>query len=361
MPMSVGVSAAWKSVTGLHVGVSGVWKGITAGHVGVSSAWKLFHPGLPANLLGFFTGSPGTGWTLCDGGSSTPNLNGYFPKGYTAQGTPGGTNTHTHGSYSGSSGTTLPSQTFNDTSEDNLEAPHTHTINHSHGSGTHTPSYYDLLPYVLAGAESIPTSFVGFFDSSIPSGWSAYTSPYARFIRGNTSTAGGTGGATTHSHSAYSGSSGSAGTAVGATGAVGGGMAKTVASHTHTIDHTHTAISNNPPWIQLIPATPSGALETLPSGIICFFLGSTVPAGWSVYSYAQNKFIKLNSTADTTGGGSSAHTDPYSGNSGATTGTGRPAGSYNISYRDHYHSIAHTHDSQTLEPQNCQLLICKKD
>lgn len=41
MTASVGVSSAWKILSGISVGVSGVWKPVSVAYVGVSGAWKL--------------------------------------------------------------------------------------------------------------------------------------------------------------------------------------------------------------------------------------------------------------------------------------------------------------------------------
>lgn len=43
MPMSVGVSGAWKSTAGVSVGVSSAWKTVSKAWVGVGGAWKEFY------------------------------------------------------------------------------------------------------------------------------------------------------------------------------------------------------------------------------------------------------------------------------------------------------------------------------
>jgi len=89
-------------------------------------------------------------------------------------------------------------------------------------------------------------------------GWSVFTAAGTRFIKSNQTTAGGTGGASTHTHAAgsyaVSGTTGASGSNTRVTGA-GAGTPDSGHGHSFSasVTGTSTAGSSEPPFIELIP------------------------------------------------------------------------------------------------------------
>jgi len=360
-PVYVGASGVWKELD-LSIGVSGSFKNVTGGWIGVSGSWKRCYQRvtIPANLVGLFTASPGTGWDILNGVAASPNLHGHFLKGGSSQGSSTGSNTHGHGSYSGNTGyATRATPPGGFPNNDLMLYDHAHSIAHTHAAGDHRPGFYGLLPYVVNGAATLPTSFVGFCDGTVFTGWAAVTALYDYFISCNTSAAGGAGGSATHDH-AWTGEA--LANRKGSPYQSGSGGSCPYSYHTHTFNHEHV-YTNLPPYIDLIPVSPTAATSVIPAGLICFFLGSTVPTGWSVYSIASGKFIRCKSTVDTTGGGAATHTHSWTGNTGAwgSQAGGTTTAGATARY-SHVHSGNHSHTTAgAMEPQHFPLLICKKD
>ena len=367
----VGVGGNWKEIIEPSLGINPSWKNVIESYVGVGGVWKRFFKKvtLPENMICFFTSTPSSPWAVLNGVAASPDLttNQVLSRGGTAQGgSESGDNTHTHSAHSGNSGDANQSGglAFNP-----LAPPwpgqraHQHSVNHSHSATSHIPAYHTLIPAKCNGA-AIPVGGILFWDGasgSIPTGWSAYSALYDKYIRCST-TAGSTGGSPTHTHS-YSGPSGS--TAPGATnrsnvpGAVG---TFDTSVHTHSIDHTHPATNHEPEYYTLIPIMASSAIGEIASGICAFFVGSTVPDGWILHATIQNgKFVKCASSAGTIGGSNShAHNDNF--NTGDTSG-GSSTSTPNdgICGSPHNHSMNHSHDLQNNIPLHRVLMICKKD
>lgn len=378
---------AWKTIASIYGKISGTWTFFTKGYRKTDGSWEQIYAGgnVSENLI-VFSEDALTGAVLCDGTNSTPDLLGYYLKAKTS-GSPSaatGSNTHSH-----------DSQTFQLSTNDNLTNAygnlkkayedggatifkHYHKNTHGHGSTNHEPEYVELRPYT--GLAAVPVGGVLFTDGVIPSGFKAYDET-AKYIKCGTS-GGTTGGGGTHTHS-YSGST-DCGT--GLVGAFSGeslddpdhqlriktgndDLARkngdaSLAEHYHVADHSHEE-DNEPPYYTLKAIEATSAIYQIPSGVIGFFKDGTVPDGWSVFSAASGKFIKIDSTADTTGG-SSTHTHSHSGDVGDWTAPYLAqiynTGSANYCRETHAHSWpADNHSSETLIPLHKEVLLCKKD
>jgi len=139
--------------------------------------------GVPSGVITMWSGSAGaipSGWNLCDGTNSTPNLVGKFIKGGSTAGTTGGSSTHSHShslsagshtlstsqmpshnhmtyGYQSSSGSSpmsyrrssasSPGPTGN-TSSKGGSSSHAHSLAGSIADGSNEPAYYELC-YIM--------------------------------------------------------------------------------------------------------------------------------------------------------------------------------------------------------------------
>ena len=197
-------------------------------------------------------------------------------------------------------------------------------------------------------------------DGSVPSGWSSIFGTIGdKFVKCG-DTAGDSGGAATHAHS-YSGYSGYTSSTVAGVNNEGTGKAQP-ANHRHTISHTHPAVSNYPEWYGLIPISPDSEVTEIPSGVVAFFKGSTVPDEWTLFgALSGGKFIRLQAASGGSGGVNN-HTHSYSGSSGSYNSSDAKAYSGTGGSTDpHSHTINHSHASADNIPLHRSLLVCKKD
>lgn len=295
------------------------------------------------NYISAFEGSCPSGWSAV----STINSNNYFLRGATSYGGTGGDTTHTH-TGSGTSGNATSYQ-FGYSSPWERAATENHTHNYSFttsGPSSYLPPYKDVIYCSYSGVpNTVTTSYLGFY-SSVPSGWTADSSYNTNFPRGNT-TAGGTGGSSTHTHT-YSGSLG--GTSSYVTNDNGADI-RPHETHTHTYSGTTGTGSNIPPYYDMIFAQPNST-DTLADGLVAVFNSSTLPPlGWDRFSALDNNFLRGNSTAGGTGGVSS-HTHSYSTTSSGYTGHNSATGSNNmhVAAKNHNHSISGTTNSTSILP-----------
>lgn len=115
--------------------------------------------GVPSGIISMWSGSAGaipSGWYLCDGNNSTPNLVGKFIKAGSTAGTTGGSNTHSH-SHSLSAGAHTLSTS---------EMPsHTHDVDGTSSSSTYNSShsFSARMPYMISYLHdrTDPTSSTG--------------------------------------------------------------------------------------------------------------------------------------------------------------------------------------------------------
>lgn len=184
---------------------------------------------------------------------------------------------------------------------------HSHTYTPTIANASNTPPFRTLrvIEAVSAGEQTIPAGAIAIFDlasSSLPSGWTRYTTQDGYFPMGD-NTVGTTGGAETHTH----GISGTTGASSGAgTNNRGGGTKSPGASdtHTHTVTATSGSADHQPPYVEVVLAK-LGADATPPNNMIAMWTGE-LPTGWVSISDEGDafggKFFKASTTYGATGG-----------------------------------------------------------
>ena len=362
MGLAKKVDGVWKDIQNVSVNVSGVWKAVTEVWINVQGVWKRMFSKIPTDLIAFSITSEDSGikdWKRVDGSGVPLNLmDTYFRINY-EEGITGGSLTHNHAAYVGSSGSLTNNLGGTHPDDEHTSgAAHTHTINHTHvADENNEPEYLRVLP-LTEGTSVLNTMFLFFDGVTIPIRWSIYEPAIDRFLKGNLlPQVNSTGGAETHSH-VYSGSSGSTDPG-NVTCRDSATLSTTYLAHTHTINHTHSGGQNEPEWYSLIPIYPDGNTTIIPSGVCAFFKGGIVPNGWSYFSEAEGRFIKCKSVSGDTGG-ANEHNHVYTGSSGGgATGPGTYSGTYTSSY--HVHTINHTHSTVENIPPYQELMLLKKD
>lgn len=305
-------------------------------------AWQLAADAIPSNIIiAWLSPTPPAGW------SRDTTLDGYFLKGTAAVTDPGGTGgftTHNHGStHSHTHATHTHVGTVNDTSTsggsevtaslgDGSVCPHNHpaadthvynstiatelnaTVALSADANNSMPPYYDVLWIKSDGTTAIPANGVVYYNSTTPpSGFSLLDGSPApnlnnTYLRGAATAAspGGTGGATSHSHTTSNHSHtqvahGHSGRTswinnmnVGDADATGNRIANV--SHTHLFiaaNNQNTAVQQanaftinattwEPPYSNLAPVINASGDSAQPSNIIAMWRGTlaNIPAGW---------------------------------------------------------------------------------
>jgi len=361
-PIYVGVSGEWKDLLSINLGIGGAFKAVTGGHIGVGGAWKRIFPrAIPRNMIALFASAPDSPW---DALSYTD----IFPLGAEAEGDEDlYSHTHTHDTVTNvfGNGTTYAADTAA-TVQTVLGVHSTgHNYDHSHSATDHQPPWQSWRAAAANGAPSIPTTAKLFYSgSSIPDGWARATYTADSYVKLDSSGAGATGGSATHTHSHPNATATSMAVNRQKWVLAGKEHHAANASHTHTVPD-HDATNNEPPYVILDMVSPTSEAFVIPSGIVAFFIGSFVPIGWSVYSTALGRFIKLNNVGVEGTGGSAGHGHTFSKTSGTYYGTVRKAGAdgSTASYINHSHPVSGDHaavDNNSM-PLARGLLICKKD
>lgn len=302
------------------------------------------------------------GYQLYDGTNGTIDLIGKYLKCSDKQGGTGGSETHQHSPYSGNSGKN-PLVHFRNY-PDNFYGgrDHTHSINHLHAAVENNHPHIQVIPYVPDEYSVLRASMLMFYcGESVPDGWEIKIDLINKYIKCGLSYSA-AGGSAAHQHS-HIGNSGATTPDHYAFGAVKNDECSDDNSHTHSIAHVHELL-NNLIYIGVIPVTISTA-EEIPSGMCAFFIGDVPPAGWSVYSAAKGRFIKLSETSGGTGGSTThSHNDSFT----TGPGGGKEDDGYNEGYPrvnvglpSHTHPMGHAHDEQDWQPPYQELMFCRKD
>ena len=206
---------------------------------------------IPTGLISIFDTSQGTGWTRFTG------LDNKFAMGNAAYGATGGTDTQTDafsGSTSGPSGTSVPYKNYS-TNTTRSHSTHTHTFSGTTDASSILPPYINVLFYSKNATGVAVTNQIAMVNTIPPLGWTRVTAFDAKFLRG-ASTYGGTGGATTHTHT-YSTTS-----SVATLAAVNGVDDFAALEHSHTVSGTTAAGNNVPPYFSTIYVKRNTSLVT---------------------------------------------------------------------------------------------------
>lgn len=259
------------------------------------------------NLLS--AGSCPAGWTR------NSDFDSLYLYGSATYGTTGGTSSHNHATVS-CNGPSSPNQACRWATESSMAAsipsPHGYALQAPVNTTNNViPPYMDMV-FCEKNEISIPSSMISAFETT-PSGWTRYSALDGRFPRG-ASTAGGTGGVSTHAHTTGGGYVG--GTT--STDDFRNGTTPVVRQHQHSTSAGSTAAADNiPPYLDVIYA--SADADTLAtSGMIGIF-DELPPLGWSLFSNLQQKFAMGAASYGGTGG-AATHTHSV------TLKTGGPIG-----------------------------------
>jgi len=320
------------------------------------------------NLIAFATVSTDvSGWNKVDGSDVALDLIGKYPKVHSSEGSTGGSETHDHGTFSGSSGG-LSNNKQSGSGENRVigARSHTHTINHTHPSVNNEPEYLKVLP--VTDGDAIKTSMFLFYDGgSAPSGWSALSAAIDKMYKCDLAPeATPTGGNADHSH-VHSGSTNAVTPSIttdNSADSSGGNKGVSPGNHSHSNTHTHVGGENYPLWHGLIPVKPDSETGELPSGICAFFKGSVIPDGWSAFSAADGKWIQGKSIAGATGG-ANTHNHVSTNVTGYRNGeiacnSGGSAYAAAVS-SGHRHTMYHTESTVDNIPPYQELMFLKKD
>lgn len=358
---SVGSGGSYKRIRPWWIGAGGSWKKVLAAHVGVGGAWKLFYSEIPYGMIVQFDAAVPAGWS-----ELSYSL---FPLGASAAGSSDlYSDTHEHSASVTNAFAAPNSENPASTAilRDNAIIHHheNHSYSHTHGSTNHRPYALDMKAGAASTALSIPTSArLLYYGASAPAGWSDFAYTNGRHLAWTTG-AYGTSGATTHSH-AHADSN------YDDTYDLRQYHLTSYQDAAHHENHKHTvpahSKANEPPSIRLHMISPSSEAFTIPSNVVAFFTGDIVPFGWSVYSAALGKFIKLYNTGYGTTAGSSSHAHDEDIISGDFTAAwfrrGQSAPSTTMVTETHSHDVVgpHTAVADNLMPLSREFLICKKD
>jgi len=130
-------------------------------------------------------------------------------------------------------------------------------------------------------------------------------------------------------------------------------------THTHTINHSHTSVSNLPPYKSLLPYRCSG--KKLSEGMILFYDGESVPDGWELYTDLIGRFLRGGSTVVT--GGSTTHshaTESYTTDTNTSSIKATPMGNtVSVAAVSHNHSYSHGHSAIDHQPPYITLIPVK--
>jgi RHS repeat-associated protein len=137
------------------------------------------------------------------------------------------------------------------------------------GSANHLPPYLDMLFASIDSDGFGEADSIVLFSALPPLGWTRYSDLDDTFPRG-ASTAGGTGGSTSHSHSVTI----TTGQPVGTSSADGGLVNTATSNHTHSCATNTNTYSNLPPYLEVIygqrkdpaPSASIGSEEAVSSG-----------------------------------------------------------------------------------------------
>jgi len=298
------------------------------------------------SMMAGFDGSCPGGWSAV----SALNSGNYYIRGGTGTvGTLGGITTHAH-SVSLSTGGPSSTEGTHGGGWPGSSVSHTHATTVTSGSGNNDPPYYNVVFCQASGMPiSQDTSMLGLFPS-LPSGWTRFTALDNRFPRGS-STAGGTGGNATHTHTISGTFGGGATTGVDESQSAGDYVAR--GDHTHTFSTTSQPASSLPAYQTMIYAKPNSASALVEGQIALINTNVPPPLGWTRYTALDNKFPYGGATTGTIGGSDThAHSVSAFGTNSASGQINLDDYATDVATQNHSHTVnaTNTTSSSTLPP-----------
>jgi len=254
----------------------------------------------PENLILFWDGDTiPSGWTCISDDPGEPFYY-RFPAGGSTYGLMGGSETHTHSTSYTCSGPSATLQKNSGSAVTTATSTHTHTCTITVSTDNHLPPFYTLkvIRYNSGVPSILPSGVIALFPTtSLPPGWTLYTSADNRFIRGGPAV--GSGGSFTHSHTVSVSTGGPSQTVGLATDPCDASTAYPTNTHTHSNSGTSSSASNLPPYTTVVLAKATSDVP-IPGGMIGMFDG--IPTGnWQLLSgpggILEGRFLLENLTA----------------------------------------------------------------
>lgn len=309
-----------------------------------------------------------TGWTNASGTYGSKFLRGEAAVNAGDTGG-GGSHTHTSGTVAVTQSTT-GSAFRRKTNISTANATHTHSsfTTFTMDSATPLPVYRNLVVITYdSGIPSVlPADAIIMFDDTPPGGFSSYSSQNGKMIRID-STAGGTGGDTTHPHNNLSiVTSGPSATS----NNIDPGAAGPAATEAHTHDYSGTlptSTDHTPPHTKVILATVDLADTSIPVGMIAMFNGdpNIDDSDWDIISDSAEAFYQQyieGAVGYQIGQGYATHThsiNEISSSESATVGVGIGSPSSSEA-TTHTHTISGNFSDENNEPPYINVVIAKK-
>ncbi|MBI4157440.1 DUF2341 domain-containing protein [Candidatus Woesebacteria bacterium] len=223
-----------------------------------------------------------------------------FPRGATTYGGTGGASSHSHAQESCTTGNSVGYFTRSGTTNSVTTTSHTHTgakVDVDTASNVYPP-YTKMVTCESANLD-IDAGLIALFDAAVGTGWTRFTAMDGKFLMGHNTTYGGTGGATTHSHSTSGGyATGNPGTDLGVSTLTNN---NSIGGHTHLSSDGTTGTANHlPPYLDMIFGSKNadGAAK---AGIITI-VDVLPPLGWTRFSALDSNFVRGASSYGGTGG-----------------------------------------------------------
>ena len=274
-----------------------------------------------------------------------------FPKGAVSYGGTGGLSGDYHHDHTVTGTTNSPSLSRITASQGSSVSvtnnTHTHTVTASSTASTdNLPPYLDMI-FCENNDLSLTTNSVGLFAVASQTGWTQYTSLNSKFPRGNSS-AGGTGGYSTHSHTfsfslAANGSGSNASCSSGC-------VAQPVANHSHVVSNKAETGTNIPAYLNVVYFQKDSAGTLTTERPILMFNTATLPLGWERFTTLDDRFPQGSATYSGSSS-TSIHTHSSTQDSGNADSTANTfAGSDQWDMPNHGHTVTYSSNSVDITP-----------
>lgn len=275
----------------------------------------------------------------------------------------GGSDTHTHSiSGWGCSGPSSRSLIGGGSTNPNCGVDHSHySGSFNINSSNHLPPYKNLRVIQIAYNNwngKVPSGSI-VFSESVPTGFTRYDDGSSYFIR-ISSTAGGTGGSSTH----YHGLNGQTGTPTTSGTTNDGGRVSAPSGHTHTFSGSSSTSSSSDYYYWECGLVKAASEISLAVNCIIIADGSLPSNHWEEVTGSSGRFLKKSSTNNIAIGGSSlslSHIHSFSGTTDQQTGSVSSISydSYYIGSVTHTHTISFTLSSSAPTPSYVRLKLYK--
>ncbi|MDX1766031.1 MAG: hypothetical protein R3313_03705, partial [Candidatus Saccharimonadales bacterium] len=307
--------------------------------------WQIAGDAVGRMLMLWDGASVPSGWTCVSCTSGDPFYQRLI-RGDATYGGTGGTANHGHTASGSVDATTdaQPSRSKTPPPNEFHDNGHSHSFSPTILNASNLPSYRQLqiIRNNTSGEPgTLPAGVIGFFDATVPSGWTRYSAQDGRYIYGE-NTVGTNGGSNTHTHNVTGTTSAAAGSTVErVTNSTQADVADL--SHTHDGAGTSNASNHEPPYVEMYLGKLDA--DAAPPDNLYTMWDDSPPTGWDSKTDSgdalHQKYIKpANGYGTTAGNTTHTHTDStYASGVPSATTTSRVAGTPSGSDDQHTHTI----------------------